>query len=51
MRAKCFRRDLLWARSPRLPPLTIFGTLRISEFTAVLPKIVRDGTPGDRAVL
>ena len=32
-------------RSPRLPPLTMFGTRRGTQTVRPQPKIVRDGTP------
>jgi hypothetical protein len=35
-------------RSPRLPPLTIFGTPRERTMGRPQPKIVRDGTPDHR---
>ena len=45
----CLRGAVLSARSPWLPPLTIFGIQGDAGFEVVLPKIVRDGTPGHRA--
>ena len=44
-----FQRDLLLSRSPREPPLTMFGTQRDGRHSAHAPNIVKDGTSGQRA--
>ena len=49
--AKGRQRAFLRSRSPRLPPLTMFGPRSGAEFSDSQPKIIKDGTPGGRGLL
>ena len=48
---KSRQRAFLRSRSPRLPPLTMFGPRCGAEFSDTQPKIIKDGTPGGRGLL